>query len=323
MAEKFRALDWLLEEDNPGVRFLALKDLVGLPSNDPDLISAKKAAYKGGPVGEVLKHMQTEGYWQRPGPGYNPKYTSAVWSLILLSQLGASVDDDERIQKACSYYLDHAFTKDHSFSVNGTPSGTVNCLEGNMCLALTLLGCTDDRLTRSYEWMAKSVLGEGMKYYAYTCGPLFACGANGKKPCAWGGVKVLLALGTLPKEKRTPLINRTIEKGAEFFLSTDPCKADYPTRTNSKPNRGWWTFGFPVFYMTDILQLAEAVIHAGYGEDHRLKNTHEFIRNKQNSEGRWLFEYDYTGKTWGIYGEKNKPNKWVTYRALKVLRSLN
>jgi hypothetical protein len=269
----------------------------------------------------VLKHIAPEGYWQKPGSGYNPKYTSGVWSLILLSQLGATVDDDPRIQKACDYYLDHAFTKDHSLTSNGVPSGTVNCLEGNMCVALTLLGCTDNRLLHTYDWMARSVIGK-VKYYAYTCGPGFACGANGKKPCAWGAVRVLLALGQIPHNKRNPVIYKAIQAGVKFLLDSDPVKADYPTRTDTKPSKDWWKFGFPVFYVTDLLQIVEASASVGYGMDPRLKNAIEFIKNKQDSQGRWLLEYDYTGKTWVDFGEKHKPNKWVTYRALKTLKSL-
>lgn len=318
-----QALPWLLEKSDPGVRYLALRDLTEPSPDSAELSSARKEAYSHGHIGEVLKHMATEGYWRKPGAGYNPKYFSGVWSLILLSQLGASVRDDPRIKKACGYYLHHAFTKDHSLSSNGVPSGTVSCLEGNMCLALTLLGCTDDRLSQTYDWMAGSITGEGVKYYAYTCGPDFACGVNGKKPCAWGAVKVLLALGKLPKNQRTPRINNAIKMGIDFLLGTDPVKAEYPTRTNSEPNRSWWKFGFPVFYITDILQLVEAVISAGYGKDPRLKNTIEYIKSKQDSEGRCLLEYDYSGKTWVSFGQKHKPSKWVTYRVLKILKALS
>lgn len=316
------ALTWLLEDDEDGVRFLTLRDLVRVNPNDDTFITSRKKAYSRGHIGSVLRSMHTDGYWKRPGGGYNPKYFSGVWSLILLSQLGANVDDDPRIKQACVYYMDHALSKDGSLSYNGTPSGTIDCLQGNMCAAFTRMGFYDERLMQTFDWMARSVTGKDVRYYAYKCGPNFACGANGKKPCAWGAVKVILALGRIPARDRTKNMQSAIEAGAEFLLCTDPVKADYPTRTNSKPNRGWWKFGFPVFYMTDILQIAEALAGAGYGSDPRLRNAIDYISGKQDVMGRWLLEYDYTGKTWGTYGEKGKPNKWVTHRALKVLSML-
>jgi hypothetical protein len=319
MTLSHQALLWLLDQDNPGVRYLALRYLAGLSSKSRELLSAKKEAYEKGPIGEILKHMNPEGYWDKSGAGYNPKYRSTVWSLILLSQLGASVDDDPRIKKACQYYLDHAFSTANSLSANDTPSGTVNCLEGNMTLALTLLGCTDIRLMQTYDWMAKSVIGDGVRYYAYTCGPNFACGVNAKKSCAWGAVKVLLAFGAVSEDKRTSVMKKAIKAGVDFFFSIDPMTAKYPMRTNSPPSRDWWKFGFPLFYITDLLQLAEALASVGYGHDQRLEKTIAFIESKKDDQGRWALEYDYFGKTWGDFGKKREPNKWVTYRALKTL----
>jgi hypothetical protein len=323
MAFSFISLPWLLETNNTGVRYLALRDLIGLPQENPELIKAKNESYKNGQIGEVLKHMDSDGYWVRSGSGYNPKYYSGVWSLILLSQLGASVKDDERIGKACAYYLDHAFTKDRSVSSNGVPSGVVDCLQGNMCGALNDLGYEDKRLDLAYDWMARSVVGDGVKYYAYKCGPNFVCGANGKKSCAWGATKVTLALGKLKKSQQTPVIVKAIQAGVDFLLSTDPVRADYPTRTDTKPSRDWWKFGFPVFYITDLLQIVEAILTVGHGNDPRLKNALDYILSKQDRQGRFLLEYDYSGKTWGDFGEKNQPNKWVTYRVLKILKNLN
>jgi hypothetical protein len=75
--------------------------------------------------------------------------------------------------------------------------------------------------------------------------------------------------------------------------------------------------------VTDLLQLAEALVSLGYGHDPRLSNAFRIIREKQDNEGRWPLEYDYTGKTWIDFGKKQQPNKWVTLRALRILKALN
>ena len=49
----------------------------------------------------------------------------------------------------------------------------------------------------------------------------------------------------------------------------------------------------------------------------------ELIRSKQDEHGRWALEYDYPGKTWLDFGNKKQPNKWVTLRALEVLKGIN
>jgi hypothetical protein len=178
--------------------------------------------------------------------------------------------------------------------------------------------------------MARSVTGEGvapledksasLRYYAGKCGPVFACGANNKLACAWGGAKVMLAFGKLPPPQRTPQIERAIAKGVEFLLAVDPAEAAYPNGWSDKPSGNWWKFGFPVFYVTDILQVVEALIRLGYGRDPRLAHALQVIRQKQDPNGRWALEYDYAGKTWVDFGPKKQPNPWVTLRAAWALQ---
>ena len=323
-------LDWLLEPDDPGVRYLALRDLMGYPATHPERAAACRSAHVNGPIAVTLEHMNEAGFWSEPGPGYLPKYRSTVWSIITLAQLGASIQEDQRVAAACHYVLDHALTERGQFSASGAPSGTCDCLQGNLCWALTALGCDDPRLESAYEWMARSVTGEGvapasdskaeLRYYAGKCGPLFACGSNYKFSCAWGGVKVMLAFGQWPEQRRTALIRRAMEQGAEFLLNGHPDQADYPSGLTGKPSSNWWKFGFPVFYVTDLLQMIEALTASGYGDDPRLAPALEILLKKQNPQGRWLLEYEYSGKIWADFGQKKQPNKWVTLRALKALR---
>ncbi len=322
-------LPWLLEEADPGPRYLALRDLMGCSPDDSELVEARRLAHTQGQIAAILSHMAPEGYWAEPGPGYRPKYTSTVWSMIALAQLGASMEMDPRIERACAYVLEHALREGGYFTMTGPPSATVDCLQGNLCWALTELGCEDARLDEAFEWMARSVTGEGVapasdaqaarRYYAGNCGPNFACGGNNKLPCAWGAVKVMLALGKLPPERRTPLIERAIAQGVEFLFSADPAQADYPAGWSDKPSRNWWKFGFPIFYVTDLLQIVEALVALGYGRDPRLANALALIRDKQDQQGRWMLEYDYAGKIWVDFGKKKQPNRWVTLRALRVL----
>ena len=325
-------LPWLLDAAAPGVRYLALRDLLDLAPDDPQLAAARREAHRAGPIATTLDQMAGAGFWAEPGPGYYPKYRSTVWSVSLLAQLGASVGEDERIGRACAYVLDHALTSGGQFSTTPTTSGTADCLHGNLCWALLELGCTDPRLDIAFDWLARSVTGEGIapieerdaavRYYAGKCGPTFACGANNKLSCAWGGVKVMLALSRWPSERRTPAMQRAIEHGVAFFLGTDPALAGYPNGWADKPSGNWWKFGFPVFYVTDLLQNVEALVSLGNGRDPRLAHALDLIREKQDAGGRWLLEYDYTGKTWVDFGPKKQPNPWVTLRALRVLKAV-
>ena len=325
---------WLLEADAPAVHYLARRDLLGAPADDPALRATRAAAHAEGPIAAMLAAMHPEGYWAAPGAGYLPKYRSTVWSLIYLGQLGASAALDGRIARACAYLLDHALTPQGQFTSGGpgAPGSTADCLQGNLVTALLDLGYDDPRLPGAVEYMARSVTGEGiapaedraapLRYYAGKCGPLFACGANAKAACAWGAAKVMLALARWPAARRTPLVERAIAAGVDFLFGVDPATAAYPSGWAEKPSRNWWKFGFPVFYVTDILQIAEALAGLGYAQDPRLGATRDLILGKQDAEGCWPLEYGYAGKTWVDVGTNKAPNKWVTLRALRVLRAM-
>ena len=323
-----QALDWLLEEDpkNPGVRYQALRELENRGENDPSLASARQAALASGPIPAILAQQEPQGYWLQPGPGYMPKYRSTVWQVIFLAQLGADIRE-ERVRKACDYLLSHAVGNFGGFSMSATPSGAVHCLQGNLAAALLDLGMvSDERLQRALEWMACSVTGDdyrGVPIRYYRSGisaPGFHCSANDHQPCAWGAVKVALALSRVPQSQRSPAMQKAAQQCVDFLLSTDPAGADYPHPYAPKASTSWFKFGFPVFYITDILQILEALMGLGLAGDARLRPAIDLLQSKQDAQGRWTMEYSYNGKTWVDIEEKKQPSKWVTLRALRVLK---
>lgn len=326
-------IDWLLEEDddNPSVRYFALIDLLDRPANDREVIAARRMVMECGPVPAILAAQEAEGYWEKPGHGYYPKYRGSVWSTIYLAQLGAD-PADPRVQAGGEYLLAHARATTGVFTYSGAPSGNIYCLAGNLGAALLDLGLDDDeRLTQALELMARFTTGEGIApaderkaplhyYKGGTCGPGFRCSANNRLPCAWGAVKVLRALARVPEGERTPAIKAALEATVDFLFSVDPATAGYPAGYSDKPSRSWFRFGFPVFYATDVLQMAEALTDAGYGGDPRLAATYDLILGKRDEAGRWKMEYSYQGKTWADVEARGQFSKWVTLRALRVLK---
>ncbi|HET6443329.1 MAG TPA: nitrogen fixation protein NifH [candidate division Zixibacteria bacterium] len=325
-------LPWLLEPDpaNPSVRYLTYVNVLGRTQSDPDVIESKKEMMSSGPIPAILDAQDREGFWVQDGPGYYPKYRGTAWQIIFLAQFGADCSI-ARVQRGCEYVLDNSRSVHGGFSMNALPSGMIHCLEGNLVAALIDLGLQgDSRLTEAQDWLARSVTGTGIassdqkkepiRYLrSGNSGPGFLCSANDHLPCAWGAVKAMLALAKIPPSDRTKEISKAIDAGASFLLSTNPANADYPMGYSEKPNRSWFKFGFPVAYVTDVLQNLEVLTMLGYGSDSRLAPALQLLLEKQDEDGRWTMEYTYNGKTWVDVEEMRKPSKWVTYRAMKVL----
>jgi hypothetical protein len=322
-------LPWLLEEEDPAVRHMALRCLLRRPESDPEVRSALAAAMRADPIASILAAQHPEGYWVKPGPGYSPKYRGTVWQLIFLEQLGADPHDG-RVQAACRYVLAHTQTEQGGLGLSGrqqaeppAPSDTYHCLNGNLLRALLGFGWLDDgRVRRAVDWQARAITGEGFaRYYrSGTSGPGFRCAINEGLPCAWGAIKALHALARIPTDRREPHVKRAIEQGVDFLLSHDPALADYPMGWgNTRPSRSWFKPGFPLGYVADVLQNLEVLCELGYARDERLRPACEWLLAKQDGQGRWRNENAYNGKTWADFEPQGAPGKWVTLRACRVL----
>ncbi len=322
-------LPWLLEPDNPSVRWSALTDLLDRPADDPQVEQAKAAINNSPPVKAILDAMHPDGYWMKPGPGYGHKYRGTVWQVIFLDQLGAD-GSDPRIRAACEYVLNHSQAPNGGFGASGNVkaqhppnSSVIHCLNGNLLRALLDFGFGDDeRVARAIDWQARSITGDAFTgyYKSATTGPGFACAANYGKPCAWGAIKALRALARVPPNLRTPQVNKAIRVGVRFLLSRDPSRANYPAG-DGRISSSWFKLGFPSGYVADVLQNLEILAELGYGRDKNLRPAMEWLLSKQDAHGRWKNQYSYSGKLWADVEPQGSVSKWVTLRACRVLKA--
>lgn len=314
-------LPWLLEvdHDNPGVRYFALRTLLDQPADAPEVCQARAAIMTTGPVPAILNAQSSDGAWVEATNGYQATF----WQLIFLAALGAD-PSDERVQRGCGSLLRHALASNGAFAPGArpVPSKALHCYNGDLLSALFQLGYgADPRVRAILAWQSQAITGEGeVRYYASgTSGPGFACAANLKQPCAWGATKALKALSLIPTDQRSPTVQRAIEMAAAFLLSCDPAVADYPY--TQRINTSWFKFGFPLGYQSDVLETVMALVTAGYGADPRLSNAISLILSKQDDQGRWPLERSLNGKMWIDIEQKGKPSKWITLRALRVLKA--
>ncbi len=318
-------LNWLLEKENPSVRYFALKYLLDRSEEDREVQAARRAIMKSESVEKILAAQKKEGYWVKAGSGYSPKYRSTVWQIIFLAELGAD-GRNRQVKRGCDYLLTHAQASHGGLSAtaNATPSGAIHCLDGNLIWSLVSLGyAQDERLRRAVDWLAGAITGEDFdSWYATSVpGPGFRCAANSGLPCAWGAVKSLRALAALPQGMRSPRVEAATRMAAEFLLSRDLAKADYPYY--ERISGEWFKFGFPLSYTSDVLEALLALSEAGYGDHPRLKNAIELMLSKRDADGRWRLRHSLNGKMWADIEAKGKPSKWVTLRAWRVLKAVN
>jgi hypothetical protein len=259
-----KSVEWLLEENNPSVKFLTLTSLRNRSLEDPVVEETRKAIMEYGIVPEILNKQNKDGSWGTEDRFYKDKYTGTVWTLLILAEMAAD-PEDQRIKNACEFIFNHSQEPEHGgFSYTqsaktgrGLVSGVVPCLTGNMVYTMIKLGhFEDDRVQKGIEWIAKYQRADdaveqapvGSVYERYEM-----CWGN--HSCHMGVAKTLKALAAISPERRTNEINIKIDELVEYFLRHHIYKKSHNLETISRP--GWLKLGFPLMYQTDILELLE------------------------------------------------------------------
>jgi len=318
---------WLLEKENPSVRYFALKHILDKPENDTEVQQAKSDIMLYGVVPEILQKQQQVAYLQTYPSFYTNKYKGLVWSLIALAELGA--DTCPQIIEQCEYLLNNSQEKkDGGFSQStaiktggGRISEVIPCLTGNMVWSLIHFGYLEDpRLQRGIDWLTQYMcLNDGVAdipqvppYNHYEM-------CWGKHTCHMGVVKTLKALIVIPAERRTQAVKETIARTSEFMLIHHIYKRSSDLKRNSKP--GWLKFGFPLMYQTDVLEILSILSELGVRDD-RMNEALDLLISKQDDMGRWKTENTYNSDRMLFQMEqKDEQSKWITLRAMKVIKS--
>ncbi len=321
------ATAWLLEEENPSVRYFTLRDILGRSENDPEVIAAEGQIMEAGNVPKILARQNPGGYWEAAESFYiRTKYRGTVWQLITLAELKADAQDP-RLQKACDFILE--WSQDHKsggFSYRGTQqnggqhSGVIPCLTGNMVWSLIRLGRLEDpKVQEGIHWITAyqrcddgvETAPQGWPYEKFT-----QCW--GRHTCHLGVVKALKAFAEIPPSQRDAEVKRFIQEGAEYLLKHHLYKRSHDLEHVAKPK--WKRLGFPHMWDTDVLEMADILLSLGY-RDSRMQDAIELIISKQDEGGRWLLEETWNGRFQVNIEHKGKPSKWVTLIALRVLKA--
>ena len=333
---KSLGLDWLLEKEDPPIRFHALHDILGRSLNDPEVKKARQRIRDYRPVRKLLRMRNREGYWPPKNTFYNPKWTASVWPLMLLGEMG--LPPDEGVKTACERFLDLHQIKSGSFAcpsrlekwkgqlIPEAKRWDEPCLTGNMIRALLVFGYEDDpRVKKAIEWMPQHQLEDGGWNCDYPEKKV-------KHSSFMSTVEPLWAYSEIPRARWTRKMRRSVEDGAEFLLMHRVYKSDHHHWNHSLPFST--SLHFPMYYYYDALHGLRVLAKLGYADDERVRDAVHLILSEQSPDGKWLLEGDWSRDRGAEEGKRKalvdieelwKPSKWVTlncYRALSATGDL-
>jgi len=313
-----RLLDWLLELDQPAVRYYTLLNLLDYSKENEEVRTAYSNIPKLGWAHQILKAQKPGGFWESRKDLYLPKYTATIWRLIVLSDLGLTAKD-ERVRRPCEFFLNEYSRPDGGFdNPSSTWSRSELCLTGNLARVLVRCGYAEDRrVISAFDWLVEHQMKDGGWHCMYE-----RAFGRGTLDC-WEG---LSAFAVLPRTKWTRRIKRSVEKGAEFYLERELFKQGH------RRYLPWLRFHYPVHYYYDLLVGLDVITSLGYADDKRLKPSLQILQRKRRTDGTWSLDavHPDLGAVAGYRFRKRprrfalererRPSKWITLIALRVLK---
>lgn len=346
------SVDWLLEDDAPGVQYLTRARLLGESLSSRRMTTLRRRCNDYPPVACMLDHVDeciAKGPHRAPGQEYRGnynKYRGAFWTLIFLAEMHAD-GRDQRVRRLAHHVLSTQMDNG-GFTASGTPRYEVVCLTANMLRALVHFGFgEDERVANGYRRLAERILPHG----GVPCVVLETCLHTS---CKMTLPQTLRCLAVAPKSlPRTNLkdMRDILEKqmlGVRVYQYRRPDVQAFRDAARRRfkgvterevraewlknhevpadqllPKPGWLRFGFPRSYNPDLLEAMLALAELGVKYDPAMEDALKHIEKKRGTDGRWKLDDSLNGKMHADIERKGRPSKWITLRAMTVLRHFN
>lgn len=311
-------LPWLLGDDQPAVRYLTLVDLLDRPTTDPEVRSARSRIARVGWAYDLLRQQGPKGFWEPREPKnlkewidflYYPKYSSTNWKALVLSDL-ALVASTPGVRKVADVLFEYKLRLGSPYNFYYEEA----CVVGNTARMMTRFGYADDfRIRKLYDWLIEDQRKDG----GWDCSQ----GTPGTLD-VW---EPLAAFASLPRNQRSAKMNAAIARGAEFYLERGLFK-------EGRRYEPWFRLHYPNHYYYDILVGLDVITQLGFAGDRRLRPALKILTGKRRPNGTWRIDRphpDVSGPKAAQYRKgitplviepPGKPSKWLTLRALSVLK---
>jgi len=291
-------MPWLLERENPSVRYWTLIDLLGRSPDDAAVLAARAAIGQSPLVTDLFARQHPDGHW---GDDETKPYTAqgAVGVLSLLHMVG--VEPDERTATGCDSFVRFCQHEGGGFSMVKTRrSGIFPCSTGEHLPFLVYFGMGDDaRVRRAFAFVVEDMATDDA----------LDCRRYQHQDCLWGAIAALNGLAVLPADMRSAQSEAVVQRLANTLVD-----GDYDFEGEHKR---WLAFGVPRAW--DLLSALRAVAAHGYARDARLAPLLQLVLTRREEQGRWLC--GSVSRTWPLE-KRNRPSKWVTLDGQRLLKRI-
>ncbi len=305
---------WLADPAQPAARYRYLVDIDGVSRESDEARTALRQVPRRGWAADILRKQDSRGFWVHRKTLYRPKYVATNWRLLVLAELGLTIRHPA-VRRGVNLMLEDYGASDGPFSRRGGEPHF--CFVGNTARMMIRFGLGDDRrVTSSLDWLADQQLNDG----GWDC---FGR-PKGTLDC-WEALGAYSAIGS---RRWTRKWKHAVDRGTEFYLERRLL------REGRRRYAPWERLHHPVHYYYDMLVGLETLVRLGYGDDPRLKPARALLKRKMRPDGKWSMEAVHPDLGRGanysrepgtrpfVLERLQAPSKWITLRALRVLRDV-
>lgn len=313
MAEQ-ETIDWLLNSD-PAIRWQVMRDLTNA---DPAAVAAERARVAREGLGaRILLSRRPDGAWRVTG---KPTWLSTLFTLQQLRAMGID-PADRTVVSAMELAESNLRWSDRpegwdlrspEFGGNPFYEGEVEpCINGGVLAYGSYFGHPAERLTRR-------LLGEQLADGGWNCeAPKSVRSSFHTTICVLEGLLEYERTAGQSSEL-TPEVSEARRRGEEYLLERG---LFLRLSTGEVANPGFLELAFPPRYRYDVLRALDYFRAAGVEPDSRMSEAVRIVESRRMADGRWLLEAAYDEGLPEPFGERvGEPSRWVTLRALRVLR---
>lgn len=316
MADSWRALlradptSWLLEPENPAVRYSTLRELLDRPVDDPDVAAARAAIPEYPPLAELLASQKPGGYWVSRD-FYLPKHNGTFWVLCVLGDVGLTAEHPQ-IRQACDFMF--SFQRENAIFCRRRPisgrgmvwdAGSVPCTQARIVRFLIQFGYGDDpRLRAAVDWLLASQRDDGM----------WDCGRPTRPGCLRATHDLLRVAALDPVAAAHPAVTRGAAAVCDLLMK----------HGMSRHHVGipWTTLQWPPFDY-GLISTIDTLARLGYTLNHpKVAQAAHYLLSRQLADGAWPLDQVPRRPPFDP-GPPGSPNKWVTLEALQALKLLS
>ena len=299
-------IEWLLDSD-PAIGWQVLRDLTDTPADEVAAERSKVATEGWGAA--LLARQGTDGTW--PYDPDNEDWTSspegaAFVSLLWLRDLGidpASPEAARAVGRLRDQVTWHWFDDDAFFVGEVEP-----CINGRVVALGAYFG-------EDVAGLVERLLGEQMADGGWNCEQ-----ERGATVASFSTtINVLEGLAEYARAVgATPEVTAALRRGEDYLLVRRLLRR---LSTGEIADPTFTELSFPPNWHYDVLRALDYFRDTSASPDDRMAEALDVVRDKRGEVGLWLLEKPVSGFPDIGTGEvPGQPSRWITLRAMRVLR---